>query len=267
MYKIGLIGVGSMGEALLSGVLTSGYASEEMITFTTKTSDRSDYIQSVYNVNPAVSNLALAQNSSIIILATKPSEYEIILAEIKDVLEPGQTVISLAPSFSLSRLRIMIDGRAQVVRAMPNTPTKIRKGVTGIAFDQGEEDDYFEVISLFNSVGRTIVVEEAKFPLVGTLSGSNPAFIEFIAKAMIDYGKENGLSEEEARFLVLNTLKGTTSLIKNSPLSLEQQIEQVCSKGGSTIEGIKTLENLAVAESVKQALTATTKRFKLMENE
>ena len=265
MYKIGFIGVGNMGEAILSGILSQGWAKASDIVFTTKTSRRRQYIAETYQVIPVNNNRELAQATKMMILATTPNIYPTVIDEIKPFVTNEHIIISITPSYSLESLRAMFAPIPHIVRTMPNTPAKIGYGVTGICGHECDHEALRHVESLFASIGKTITVDESQFPLVGTLSGSNPAFIEYLTKAMIEFGIEQGLNDDVARFLVLNTIGGTVELIANSELPLATLIAQVCSKGGSTIEGIHCLEKLKVDEALKRALLATTKRFKEME--
>ena len=266
MYKVGFIGVGNIGEALLNGIISSKWALPHEIVVTTKSSARAQIIASTYGVDVALSNISLAISSDIIVIATKPNIYPSIIEEIYTALDMSKVLISITPSFTLETLQKMTNKRTNIIRTMPNTPSKVGKGMTGITASPKIRPELLDkVISLFDSVGKTTLVKEEQMAVVGTLSGSNPAFIEYFIKVMVEYGIGQGLSESEARLLVLETFKGTVMLVETSELSYEGLIDQVCSKGGSTIKGIESLHQNGVADLLTNALEETTKKFKKME--
>ncbi len=267
MKQIGLIGVGNMGEALLSGLLNRGDIAKSEVIIHSKTVVNQERTAQKYGVETCANNKDLARQAKIIILAIKPNLYETVIEEIKPALKADQVVVSITPSYTLKQLQKLLPG-VFVMRTMPNTPSKVGCGMTGICQNREQNPQLFdEVVAIFQAIGETIIVDEKDFPLVGTLSGSNPAFIEFIVKAMVDFAVSEGLDEATSLRLVLKTIRGTVELIENSSDPLETMIQQVCSKGGSTIRGVTRLTQDRVDEQIVQALVETTNRFKEMESE
>lgn len=264
--KIGIIGLGHMGTALLEGLVKS--YPREILFVTSRTAESAQLIATKHHVNHVISKSELAKHVDIIILATKPNVYQSILEEISPFLTHDKIIISLTPSFSLASLKSIINKPIKVVRTIPNTPAKINRGTTLISFDDTIEDEEKSLIKeLFSALGDVFEVQERELAVASTLSGSSPAFIEFFMKTLIDYGVENGLDADLSRKLVVTTFLGTSSLVTLSDLKLEDLITCVCSKGGSTIEGIVAFDQEHLADKIKVSIDQTTRRFKEMENE
>jgi len=267
MRSIGLIGCGNMGEAIVSGLLKAKWVSPKDIIISTKTRERSNKIQHDYGVEIASSNREVAQKASILILAIKPILYREVLGEILPYLDKTKIVVSITPSFSLKALRQM-SGGAPVVRAMPNTPAKIGWGMTGLAFEKDTPQEIRqELIALFSCLGQVLEVPEDMMKVVGSLSGSAPAFIELFMKAMVDAGVSYGMSMEDARTLVTQTFLGTAKLAQENQKPFESMMNDVCSKGGSTIRGVTSLKENGFEAIVQQAVAKTTERFIEMNHE
>lgn len=262
MYKIGFIGCGHMGEAMLSGLLKAQWTAKEEVFVSTKTKDRSLFLQNTYGVHIANTNIEVARHSDVLILAVKPNMYASVIEEIKSDLRKETILVSITPSFSLAALQALVDNRCQVVRTMPNTPAMVGYGFTGISFLEDASSQNKEIItSLFQSFGQVLIVEEKYMPMIGTLSGSGPAFVDYLMKAFVDYGTAKGLEEETAKNIVLETFLGAVLLAKQSNEPLDTLIKNVCSPGGSTIAGIHAMENRQINEQIQDCIDQTTARF------
>lgn len=265
MYKIGFIGCGHMGEAMLSGILSSGWATKEDVIVSTKTSANAERIKNIYGVSIASSNIEVAKNSHIIVLAVKPNLYIEVIDQIKSTLQSKQLLLSITPSFSLDTLANLSAHRCHVVRAMPNTPAMVGAGMSGLSFMQEETDESKEIVfGLFRSFGEAVEIEEPLIKVISTLSGSGPAFVDVFMKAFVDYGVSQKLDENIARRVVIETFRGAALLAKSSNESLDILIKNVCSPGGSTIEGVRALETFNISDQIQQAIHHTTNRFEEM---
>lgn len=267
MYKVGIIGLGNLGEALLEGFLST--IKIDQIVVTSKSEATLSKIKAKYSVNITPSNLDLARQADIIILATKANAYQEVIEDILPSLSKKKALVSVTPAFTLRQLEELTKGKTGIIRTIPNTPVRTRQGVTLISYSSALEDHPLThaVISLFKSVGDVVKVEEEKLAVASTLSGSGPAFVTYFVKSMVSYGIQNGLSEEDAQKLVNETFKGALSLIENSPLTLDEQISSVCSRGGSTIRGIEAFEQNGLDKLIIESLDKVTKRFQEMEKE
>ncbi len=266
--NIGLIGCGNMGEALLGGFLHAGLFERDHIYVTTLTEASRKRIRHDYGVQVVSDAIKLVTCADAIILATKPNVYESIIEEIKPYLTAHHLIISITPAFTLKQLRRLCGKNPQIVRTMPNTPAKINQGVTGISFESNTSETTKALVNqIFRTVGTIAEVNEDDLSLVGTLSGSMPAFFLYFLKSVLEYGQEKGLDRETTQLLVTQTIQGTLQLVEKSNLEPKTLIEQVCSKGGSTIEAIRYFDEHQLETTIKQGLDQTTKRFLAMECE
>lgn len=266
--NIGLIGCGNMGEALLGGFLRAGLFQRDHIYVTTLTEASRKRISHDYGVQVLSDAIKLVTYADVIILATKPSVYESIIEEIRPYLTSHHLLISITPAFTLKQLRRLCGKDPRIVRTMPNTPAKINQGVTGISFEANTDETTKSFVKqLFSTVGTILEVNEDDLSLVGTLSGSMPAFFLYFLNSLLEYGKERGLDRETNHLLVTQTIQGTLQLLEKSNLEPKTLIEQVCSKGGSTIEAIRYFDEHQLETTIKEGLDQTTKRFLAMERE
>ncbi|HBT59782.1 MAG TPA: pyrroline-5-carboxylate reductase [Acholeplasmataceae bacterium] len=260
--NIGFIGCGNMGEAILKGLLESNVVDASQILIHTKTEQRSHELKTRYHIKTLESNYIVAKCADILFLATKPDVYEVVINEIKDVLDKSKTLISITPSYTLKTLASLVDHKANVIRTIPNTPSLIGYGMTGISHeDTIDEHTLNLIIKLFSSFGEVMIVNEDKLPILSSLSGSSPAFIYLFMKAFVDYGTLNGFTLEESITLVSKTMIGASQMVSTQNLPIDTLINNVCSKGGSTTEGVNSLKGNQLESIVQEALDKTTKRF------
>ncbi len=257
-----------MGEAMVSGLLHAKWAHPDEVMVSTKTHSRGELLKREYGLTLAANNREVAKNADLLILAIKPNLYKEVIEEILPFLNHSKILVSITPSFTLHTLKHLSGGKATVVRAMPNTPAKVGFGMTGLTFEKDTSLEIREIIiALFSCFGKVLEVEEDHMKVVGSLSGSAPAFIELFMKAMVESGVSYGMKPEDARKLVLETFLGTAQLALATNKSFDAMIDDVCSKGGSTIRGITSLRENLLEDIVHQALAQTSARFIEMNHE
>ena len=260
--KIGFIGCGNMGEAILKGLLESRIFDPKQIFVHTKTEQRRLNLKKLYQIEVLESNHEVAECADILFLATKPDKYIEVIQEIKDVLDKSKTVISITPSYTLKTLSTLVEHKANVIRTIPNTPSLVGYGMTGISYLESLDKDTLNlVIALFKSFGEVMIVSEDKLPILSSLSGSSPAFIYLFMKAFVDYGVTNGFTPEESLKLVTTSVIGASQMVNTQNVPIDTLINKVCSKGGSTIKGVNSLKENQLDKVVEEALEQTTKRF------
>ena len=261
MYNIGFLGLGKMGSALLEGILKQNLYKKEDIAFYAP-SDKTKAKGKGCGIILEQNERSLLLSSSIIVLAIKPQKYDELLSLVKDEDFSNRIIISLAPGKSISYLSSIFNG-ASIVRAMPNTPATINKATTTLA---SLKDINKEVLDIFSSVGSYVILKESQIDEAIPLQGSMPAYLLTFAKAFINEGVKHGLSYEEAKSLVLNSIIGSSLLALNSEESLDTLINNVCSKGGSTIEGLNKLIDNNFIEAINECYEACVKRSKELAN-
>lgn len=267
MYKIGFIGAGNMGEALIRGILKANLAAPKEIIATDISRERLLDLGERYGILGAESNSDVAAQSEVVILAVKPQIMSDILKEISKGVNESTLLISIAAGIKLSLLRACLlsaclpDG-GRIIRVMPNTPALVLEGMTAICSDGADEDDLEKVEQIFSAVGRTVVVRESMIDAVTGLSGSGPAYVAIMVEALTDGGVLMGLPRKVSQELALQTVLGTIRLLMDAhhhPAALK---DMVSSPGGTTIHGIYALEKGGLRASLMEAIKAAAMRSK-----
>lgn len=259
MNKVGFIGSGKMAEALIKGIIDSKLVSNENVYCSDISIDRVNYISDLYKVNACSDNSDVVDNSDIIVLAVKPQNMTELLPLISDKV-CGKPVISIAAGITINFLNNYLPG-AHIIRVMPNTPCLLGEGMTGIAPDVTVDEQVIGFsIKMFESVGKILVTAEKNMDIVTGISGSGPAFIYEIAKSFAFAGENKGLSFDESLLLISQTLKGAAFMIEKSGQSVDELIKMVSSPGGTTVAGLKVLQNGQMAEIINETVDAAVKR-------
>ena len=240
--QIAILGTGSMGKAILSGLLAAG-TSPANVRVTTKSKVSADAISSNHGVqataleSESAANSSAVKNADLVILAVKPNMILETLKDVASVLTPDCLVVSVAAGITTAAMEEQLSGNPAVVRAMPNTPSVAGLGVTGISKGSNVSDEQLELaIELFSSVGKVLVVDESKIDALSTISGSGPAYVFYFAEKLITAAKSLGFSEQEASLMVKETFLGSATLLATSSSSPEEQRQQVTSPNGTTMQ-------------------------------
>ncbi|MBV2361778.1 pyrroline-5-carboxylate reductase [Streptomonospora nanhaiensis] len=256
---IAIIGGGKMGEALLAGLLATGYEPTQVLV-TEPHPDRAAELRERYGV--AAAPLAdSAARASTLVLAVKPQDMVEVLDDLSPHLKPDCLVVSIAAGITTALLEKHLPADTPVVRAMPNTPALVGKGMTAVAAGSHTGDaqlDHAE--SLLRSVGDVVRVPEHHMDTVTALSGSGPAYFYFIAETMIEAGVAMGMTRAAARKLVTQTITGAAEMLAdpaNHPVVLR---EAVTSPGGTTAAAVRELERHGVRTAFTEAIEAARDR-------
>ena len=240
--QIAILGTGSMGKAILSGLLASG-SSAANVRVTTKSQASADAITSGHGIqavameSESTANSSTAKDADIVILSVKPNMILETLKEIATSLKPNCLVVSVAAGITTKAMEEQLSGNAAVVRAMPNTPSVVGLGVTGISKGSNVSDQQLDLAEkLFSSVGKVLVVDESKIDALSTISGSGPAYVFYFAEKLITAAKSLGFSDGEASLMVKETFLGSATLLATSASSPEELRQQVTSPNGTTMQ-------------------------------
>jgi pyrroline-5-carboxylate reductase len=259
--KIGLIGGGNMGEALIKGLLQSGHFDTSQITVTDISRDRLSYLQENYQVSTMNENGKVARAADVIILAVKPQQMGDVLGEIHAQLQHLPLVISIAAGVTIAAIEQVLGKDVPVVRVMPNTPALVLTGATAIAGGAHANSDHIATARmLFESVGLVVEVDESHMDAVTGLSGSGPAYVYLFIEALTDGGVLMGLPRPVARDLAVQTTMGAAKLAANSGSHLAALKDQITSPGGTTIHGLAVLESGGMRAMLMEAVEAATQR-------
>jgi pyrroline-5-carboxylate reductase len=259
--RICVLGAGKAGEALVAGLLSSGWAKAEDVVATARRQERLDELAERYGIETTRANADAVKGAQVVVIAVKPQDIETLLAEIGSALEPSQTVLSIAAAIPTALIERHVGDTVPVVRAMPNTPVTVHEGMAGIsAGAHAGEAELALAEEVLGSVGRSVRVDEAYMDAVTAVSGSGPAYFALLAESMIEAGILLGLSREVSTDLVVQTMLGTAKLLRDEKMHPVELREMVTSPGGTTISAIRELEQAGVRAAFLNAIQAAMKR-------
>lgn len=242
MAKIGFIGMGNMGYAMLKGALKIFAPSD--IIFSCPSLKRCEEVSGETGAGYAGSNAECANNAKYIVLAVKPQVYDTVLKNIHDVVTNEHVIISLAPDKSIADVTRALGANKRVVRAMPNTPALVGEGMTGISYDPAvftfEEKDM--IARFFGSFGKMELVDEKLMSAVVCASGSSPAYVYMFIEALADGAVQYGIPRRQAYEMVAQTVLGAAKMVLETGEHPGELKDKVCSPGGTTIKAVAALE-------------------------
>lgn len=254
-----VIGAGVMGETLLSGLLRSGRAADQLVVVE-KREERATELSERYGVS-VVADLAAAAAADTVLLVVKPQDMADVLTEIGPALRPGQLLVSLAAGITTGFIESHVPAGVAVVRVMPNTPALVDEGMAAISPGTHCDDHHLdEAEALMASVGRVVRVPEKQQDAVTAISGSGPAYIFFVVESMIEAGVHLGLPRTIAHELALQTLIGSAAMLRETGEHPAVLREQVTSPGGTTAAALRELEVHRVRAAFLAALEAARDR-------
>ena len=254
-YKLGIIGLGNMGGAILNGL--GNFDGKILVS----TLDYQNTIKSYPNADFINDNQFLAQNCQYILMAVKPKDAPKILEEINQYITNKNIIISIMAGIKISTIARSVPNVGTVARVMPNLAAKINLACSGIAFFNETQQIKDFVVKIFENIGKVVVLDEDKMDAVTAISGSGIAYVYYFIRSLIESGKSIGLSDEESKQLVLQTVLGGVGMVKHFPeQNIDDMIDAVCSKGGTTIEAIEVLKEKNFEETINLAVSAAYKK-------
>lgn len=256
MDKIGIIGMGNMGYAMLKGLLKI-YGPEKLL-FTDVCKERMEQVSAETGVACAGSNAECANQCKYVVLAVKPQYYDGVLKNIVNVIKANHIVISIAPGITIQQLKEKLGIEKRIVRAMPNTPALVGEGMTGITYEAPlySQEEQENIAELFRSFGRMHLVEERQMNAVVCASGSSPAYVYMFIEALADSAVKYGLPRDMAYEMAAQTVYGSAKMVLETGLHPGVLKDRVCSPGGTTIEGVSALEEWGFRNAIIKAADA-----------
>jgi pyrroline-5-carboxylate reductase len=251
---LAIIGGGKIGEALLSGLVRRG--GPDGILVCERSPERAAQLADRYGV-PAVDLADAAAHARLLLLAVKPQDIDVLLAKLRDLVDDGHLVVSVAAGVPTTRIEAALAPGTPVVRVMPNTPALVDEGMSVLsAGSNASEQDLDEAEVLLAAVGRVRRVPESQQDAVTALSGSGPAYFFYLVEAMVDAGILLGLPRALAVDLIVQTALGSAVMMRDSGEHPVQLREAVTSPGGTTIAAIRELERHGVRAALIAAIEA-----------
>jgi pyrroline-5-carboxylate reductase len=267
--SLAFLGAGSMGGAILRGVVASGIRIDGGITATNRTPEKAAAFADV----AGVTSIALSENpegngdavagARIVLVGVKPAMVPDLLREIAPHLSPDAIVVSLAAGVTLRTFAEVLGDDARVIRSMPNTPSTVRKGVAGLAAGaSATADDLALVRRLFETVGAVVEVPESQIDALGTISGSGPAYVYLLIEEFTKAAVGLGFGEADARLMAEHTFIGATALLDASGEDPAELRRRVTSPKGTTERAIAVLQDAHLDRTFADAAAAALARSK-----
>jgi pyrroline-5-carboxylate reductase len=254
---IAFIGAGNMAEALIRGLLKAGTFTPQQIVATDVRTERLDFLRRNFGVGVTKDNAAAVAEASIVVLAVKPQQMGAVLAGVRGKMSADKLAISIAAGVPTVRIESELGGKARVVRVMPNMPALVGAGVAALAKGaHATEEDLETTEAILGAVGVTVRIEEKLLDAVTALSGSGPAYVFYLAEAMIKAGMAAGLSEDIAGKLTIQTIYGAGKMLKDSKEAPAVLRKNVTSPGGTTEAALKVMNDRKLVEIFAEAIKA-----------
>ena len=265
---VAFIGCGNMGEALLRGILEGGFTTKDRIKVSTATRENREALAERYGIIASADNAACAQEADLVILAVKPIFYERVITEFKLGLKENAMVLSIAPPYTLQRLRSLVErDDVTVARSMPNLGASIGLGVTAVVDDPLLTDRDRELLKSFaESFGEAVFLREDQMAGISSLIGSSPAYLAMVLEALAEGAIELGIPATQAHTLAAKAMQATASLILQNGDHPAVLRDRVCSAGGTSITGVARLEH-GFKGSLIDAMISSAERFEQLEDE
>lgn len=259
-----ILGAGSMGGAILSGMLSPDVTVEGGIRVTNRTEAkagaiRSDSVTSLALENDPSANLLSVRGARIVVIGVKPVMVVDLLKEIVPALEPDAIVVSVAAGVPIAAMEALVPGA--VLRAMPNTPSTVGLGVTGLSAGTRSTDEDLELVTrLFETVGDVLVVPEEKIDALSTISGSGPAYVFLLIEQLTATARSLGFTDAEAAVMVQGTFRGASELLARTEVGPAELRRRVTSPKGTTEQAIAVLEEAHLSAVFDRATAAALAR-------
>ncbi len=263
--KIGIIGCGNMGRAMLSALLKSSDISNDDIIVSTKRENSAEKIRNDFKVKTTLVNSEVAEKSNILFLAVKPQFFKEVIEEIKDKINNDTIIISIAAGITISQIEEWFGKDIKLVRSMPNTPALVGEGMSAICPNKNITSDELNYVGkLYNSFGKYEILEEKDFHAFIALCGSSPAYVFMFIEAMADAGVKLGIPRAKAYKLVEQSVLGSAKLALETGKHPGVLKDEVCSPSGTTIDAVIDLERNGLRSTVISAVEKCAEKSKNM---
>lgn len=259
--KIGFIGAGNMGGALIRGIANSGILSPDYIYVSDPDTEKVNALQYETGIQIAKDNKEVIEKSDIIFLCVKPNLIKEVLTPCSKLIDKNKLLVSIAVGVPIGFYKEIIGQDKKVIRTMPNTPALVGEGMTLISYDDNvNEEDIKTVRKLFDCVGKTEILEEKLMSEVTALTSSSPAYVFMFIEAMADAAVLSGIGRNLAYKLAAQAVLGSAKMVLETGKHPAELKDQVCSPAGTTIEAVAALEKNGFRHAVIEAMNKCTEK-------
>jgi pyrroline-5-carboxylate reductase len=264
--KIAVLGVGTLGGAIISGMLKSKAIKPDQIAGTVRHVESIEKAEKKVNkaksgINISTDNVAVAKGADIVILSVKPQNMANLLETISPVLNKNQLVISTAAAVPLAFLEQYLSAKIPIIRAMPNTCVSAGVGMTGLVGNHSVNDSHKDLVrAIFESIGEVVFMDEKLFNALTALSASGPAYLYVVIESLAEAGVKLGIPRDTATFLAAQTMLGTAKMILETGAHPALLKDAVTTPAGCTIDGLMELEEGKLRVTLIKAVVKAAER-------
>lgn len=261
MKKIGFIGSGNMASAIMGGIIKNRIFQPEEIIASDLSEVMREKAASSLGVCVTDSNIQVAEEAEVLVLAVKPQYYKDVIEEVRDSITTKQIIITIAPGWTLKKLDRMLGQPLKIVRTMPNTPALVGEGITGVCGNKlVEKEDLDYVLKILSSFGRAEVIPESLMDVVVSVSGSSPAYVFMMIEAMADAAVADGMPRQQAYTFAAQAVYGSAKMVLETGKHPGELKDMVCSPAGTTIEAVGVLEKKGFRSAIFECMRACVKK-------
>ena len=255
--KIGFIGAGNMGGAILRGYVPYAEKAGDQLYVFVPTQEKLESICRETGAYPRKDIGDLTESCDVVILGVKPDKFEEVLPQVAEKYTADKVVVSMAAGVTIGFIEGYLGKDAKIVRIMPNTPAQVRAAMTAVCRNGNLSDRQFEEIkAIFGSIGKAEEVDEELIHCVIGVSGSSPAYTFMYIDALMEAAVKNGMDEKKARIFAAQYVLGAAKMVLKTDVDPKQLCINVCSPGGTTIEAVESLKADGFEETVEKAFQA-----------
>lgn len=263
--KVGFIGSGNMGSAMMRGILAGGKCGENEIMASDTLAEKLTAIEKDLGILTTMDNKIVASFADVLFLAVKPQYYKNIIDEIQEVITWDKVVVTIAPGKTLEWLESAFVKPVKIIRTMPNTPAMVREGMLGMCPNENmSKEDIDLVRDICSSFAKTEIVGENLMDVVTAVSGSSPAYVFLFIEAMADAAVADGMPRAQAYKFAAQTVLGSAKMVLETGKHPGELKDMVCSPGGTTIEAVRVLEKEGLRSAVFEAVKACVSKAREM---
>ena len=259
--KIAILGVGKLGEALVAGILKQGQLKAGDIVGSVAHPESAQKARASLGIEVLLDNVAAVKGADLVILAVKPQNMDAVARGIAEALEPHQVVVSVATGATTSYIQERLRGSQPVVRAMPNTPSVVNEGMTGLCAGLYAKAKHMAMAeSVFACVGRTVQVDESLMDAVTALSASGPAFLYVVIESLAEAGVKLGIPRDVSTLLAAQTMLGAAKMTLETRAHPALLKDMVTTPAGCTVDGLLELEEGKLRVTLIKAVVKAAER-------
>lgn len=263
--KIGFIGAGNMAKAMIGGIVKSKLVNQSNVFASDLNIEALETAKDEYGINITNDSKEVVKNSDIVIVAVKPNVYDLVLEEVKELIDNKKIIVTIAAGKTIESVENVIGADKKVIRTMPNTPALVNEGMSALCKNKNISDEELNMVKkIFSSFGKAEVVNEYLIDAVIGASGSAPAYVFMFIEAMADAVVSAGMPRNQAYTFVSQAVMGSAKMVLETGKHPGELKDMVCSPGGTTIEAVKTLEEKGFRSSVIKAIDDCIEKSKEM---